>query len=777
MGRQICCGAILVLLLCPCAYGTITYTDMKPGTDGTLYLGLAAYQWKTLYSVDGIFSGSIRIGNNKYLGSTGDPDAIQIEDGGDVAFTQDVNVTGVTTMTGALNIAVPTGGKMIDANATISGDAWLGLYAGSGDAYLFANRDSYGGVGTITEQDFVLRTYNTDRLGISSDGKSVLSYTANNLWRSVLMVNTGNGTWQVYEPNGASVDISSSTTDGLDEAFATMVSKRANLWVIGGGKGTGATDDYATILCTTTVTVPPLEGAVVRFDGVRILWNLADIAASDGLVIDSQMLTTWEFNGELVYYGTGTALKFAPSSELYTDPSGPSISQCNMFFNVVVGGGDILVEFDDTSGGFGTNILTFMEINGSIADGYYFYVNASAGKTFAQNIITSKNNHSLTTTANPLFEIRGGNYTYGNEWHLTIGEPNDGTALRTDASNDIYYVDIGAGGADVNGIICDTNAYENYFTIGRFSNAARGTVFTDNSTAKDNILYYDGSIRIGNNKYLGSTGDPDAIQIEDGGDVTFTQDVNVTGVTTVAGDVVVTAAGGGNAGGAQSLQLVCTGQNGTVGEGVWIGFTDSDGGNMVGKIRNLSSAASNFGFQFDTWSHGAQTARFNIGSTGHVMPGTAGSQNFGNASTYWGDISYKTLTDRGCLGWFDEGVELQDGSKVSDVEALKAIKPHKSKKTVYGVPMLDYATMPKAVYKPATKDKYNETKEKWESIVLPRDGNDVPYWCDVNDVKHIAADGAETTALISIMLGAIKEQAAQIENLEKRIEPLEKKVK
>ena len=85
---------------------------------------------------------------------------------------------------------------------------------------------------------------------------------------------------------------------------------------------------------------------------------------------------------------------------------------------------------------------------------------------------------------------------------------------------------------------------------------------------------------------------------------------------TFTGDVVITAAGGGNAGGAQSLQLVCTGQNGTVGEGVYIGFTDSDGGNMLGKIRQLASAAGNFGFQFDTWSGGARVGVMKLGSTG-----------------------------------------------------------------------------------------------------------------------------------------------------------------
>ena len=134
----------------------------------------------------------------------------------------------------------------------------------------------------------------------------------------------------------------------------------------------------------------------------------------------------------------------------------------------------------------------------------------------------------------------------------------------------------------------------------------------------------------------------------------------------------------------------------------------------------------------------------------HFDPPDGGSYNLGGASRYWGDVSYKTLTDRGCLGWFDEGVELQDGSKVSDIVSLSKIEKDSNKTTVYGVPMLNYKTLPKVVYKKAMGS---------DGIELPRDGNDEPYWIDDRPSsltfgqKLKASDGAETTALISIMLG------------------------
>jgi len=125
----------------------------------------------------------------------------------------------------------------------------------------------------------------------------------------------------------------------------------------------------------------------------------------------------------------------------------------------------------------------------------------------------------------------------------------------------------------------------------------------------------------------------------------------------------------------------------------------------------------------------------------HMLPySVSANLNLGSASLYWNEVNYKYLTDRGCLGVFDKGVELRNGKKVSDVEALQSIKKHPRLKTGYGVPRFDYSTMPKAVYRPAPKNKG----------------------------KKIGEDGAEITALISIMIGAIKELDNRVKILEKK---------
>ena len=154
-------------------------------------------------------------------------------------------------------------------------------------------------------------------------------------------------------------------------------------------------------------------------------------------------------------------------------------------------------------------------------------------------------------------------------------------------------------------------------------------------------------------------------------------------------------------------------------------------------------------------------------------PAGAGSINLGDGTDYWGDVSYKTLTDRGCLGFMDLGVELQNGTIVSDVEAIKAIKKDPVKMTVYGVPRLDYKTMPKVVYKPAPPKAPDGSN--W---LIDTDGKKY-YHATIEDRKETRRryyeEGAETTALLSIVLGAIKELSSRIDSLDSRLKIIETK--
>lgn len=160
-------------------------------------------------------------------------------------------------------------------------------------------------------------------------------------------------------------------------------------------------------------------------------------------------------------------------------------------------------------------------------------------------------------------------------------------------------------------------------------------------------------------------------------------------------------------------------------------------------------------------------------NTGNLSPGSGKSIDLGTSSNYFQAINYKDLFDRGCLGWFDEGVELNDGRKVSDVEALKSVKRNDKRGTRYGVPMLDYSTMPKAVYHPAPiaeKDIYEDTPEE-----DPETGEvKVVKKLRFKKGEKVGEDAAELGALVSIMFGAIKELAGRVEILEEEIKSLKK---
>lgn len=145
---------------------------------------------------------------------------------------------------------------------------------------------------------------------------------------------------------------------------------------------------------------------------------------------------------------------------------------------------------------------------------------------------------------------------------------------------------------------------------------------------------------------------------------------------------------------------------------------------------------------------GSDVAQFrNDTGTMSLGPSGAGNADLGGSLRYWNEVNYKTLTDRGCLGWFDDGVELQDGTVVSDCDSLQAIKKHPTKKTIYGVDMMDYRTFPKVAYKKAADG----------GKPLPRTEDDEPVE---------GQDGIEMTSMFSIMIGAIKELDKRLKSIE-----------
>lgn len=263
-----------------------------------------------------------------------------------------------------------------------------------------------------------------------------------------------------------------------------------------------------------------------------------------------------------------------------------------------------------------------------------------------------------------------------------------------------------------------------------------------------------GSVNIANFQDNGTN----VMTVADGGAVTITATAGGTSIPLIVdnntstgkifiakdnGTEVFSIADGGNGTFAQSLSVVGVigAANGGVGTPSYT-FGSEPGLGIYRSAARSISFASNAGERFRI-----EDGRCVI--TVALTPNGAGALSTGDGSDFWNDISYKTLTDRGCLPWADDGVELQDGSIVSDCEALASIEKHPTKMTIQGLPMLDYKTFPKVSYKKA------EAKGR----LLPRDKNDEPIG---------GQDGVEMTSVFGFMIGAIKELHGRVSSLEEK---------
>lgn len=154
----------------------------------------------------------------------------------------------------------------------------------------------------------------------------------------------------------------------------------------------------------------------------------------------------------------------------------------------------------------------------------------------------------------------------------------------------------------------------------------------------------------------------------------------------------------------------------------------------------------------------------------HFDP-TGTSLNMGGSTRYWSYINCYEISKQGGGGWgcYDDGVEMQDGRIVSDVEAIEEMKPDLTKITDYGKPIIDVSTLPKDVYLPPKDEKGNilpkDKDGKFYKIVKKID----PLTKKEEEEKEIHTSGERVFVTISIMLGAIKELSAEIKKLKKEI--------
>lgn len=185
----------------------------------------------------------------------------------------------------------------------------------------------------------------------------------------VLMYATAPTSWIVLNKNGVPLNLSGSTTSGLQEAIAYAYANGLNLRVLG-GMATGSPEaDYGIINCASSITWPPLRGCVIDLQGVIIAFSAA--VTGDGMTFDSMQEVDFRLVGEVTYQGTGDAISFSPHTALPVDTT-IGIGSCRIYIGAVAcpgGTPDSCVHFDTTNGSIISMHFESEELNGAAAVG------------------------------------------------------------------------------------------------------------------------------------------------------------------------------------------------------------------------------------------------------------------------------------------------------------------------------------------------------------------------------------------------------------------------
>jgi hypothetical protein len=156
------------------------------------------------------------------------------------------------------------------------------------------------------------------------------------------------------------------------------------------------------------------------------------------------------------------------------------------------------------------------------------------------------------------------------------------------------------------------------------------------------------------------------------------------------------------------------------------------------------------------------------------VPTSANSQNIGNSGNRWNYLNCVGINKTvGTWGYFDNGVEMQDGTILSDTEALLAMEENKNVLTPYGATSYKPESLPKVIRMLPKCDVCGEVHPKDETgkyfrWVKKKIKNKNGVEEEVDTKVYDVDEGEDVFATISIMLGAIKELAREIKELKNK---------
>lgn len=361
--------------------------------------------------------------------------------------------------------------------------------------------------------------------------------------------------WTVYKPDGTVLDVTGTTSQGLQEALNFAGQNAYPLFVYGGGVTPPAQGSSARsrILVSQPITIPTGWGNSYYFYGADLWWTGSN--SVDFLTFNSMDYTTFEFQGQIAYNGNQAAIRFNPTANNGESFVGITSSKIhigtvavtNPTTGAVEGTHGIGVRFTSTQNGslsptngnglIINNEITIGEINGGTV-GIQIDDPVGTGKFYLNRLsspaIHGQGSYGITVGQSAASAAK----VYGNIMDLTIALGASGIAISTWAQEDIYRLSINGGAT---GVYLNTSATKNAFTIAH--NTAT-TKVTDGATVKDNAFGVGSVSKTGSGKLFG--------------DVTFTGGTNVT-LTQTGNDITIESSGAGLTGLTPNFGMRATG--------------------------------------------------------------------------------------------------------------------------------------------------------------------------------------------------------------------------
>jgi len=204
----------------------------------------------------------------------------------------------------------------------------------------------------------------------------------------VSMLRNSDGDWVVYD-NMVEYPTPDTVTQGLQEAINLAYTNDVDLTVIGGGTS-------AVIQCNAGITWPPIRHRTIRIQSCTLnIVPESDVnSLTNGMTFDSCIMADWFMSGQIVYWGKGRAVLFAPTTPAMPENEISCAVSTFKFGAIACMTKDGFGVFFD--GPMDRNNFHFMEINGkNDSSGDRSYHGIEISKAFVGNRLEFRNIHGF----------------------------------------------------------------------------------------------------------------------------------------------------------------------------------------------------------------------------------------------------------------------------------------------------------------------------------------------------------------------------------------------